>query len=177
MSHELRTPLTPIRGYAELLARRKDLGRPQVEGFLQEILASTARMSRAVELLVDVAALEAGRVAAEVSKVSVRSLVEDRLQVWKERYPERDGDFRRRCNMGMVELEKVAGEDKTLLHEMIESHYRYTGSRKAKTILDASDLMLRKFVKIMPIDYKRVLAERKAAAAKELAQKEMAAHG
>jgi hypothetical protein len=37
--------------------------------------------------------------------------------------------------------------------------------------------MLRKFVKIMPIDYKRVLAERKAAAAKELAQKEMAAHG
>ena len=88
-----------------------------------------------------------------------------------------DGKFEQRCNMGMVELEKVAGEDKTLLHEMIESHYRYTGSRKAKTILDASDLMLRKFVKIMPIDYKRVLAERKAAAAKELAQKEMAAHG
>jgi glutamate synthase domain-containing protein 3 len=77
----------------------------------------------------------------------------------------------------MVELEKVAGEDKTLLREMIESHYRYTGSRKAKTILDASDLMFRKFVKIMPIDYKRVLAERKAAAAKKLAQKEMAAHG
>jgi len=88
-----------------------------------------------------------------------------------------DGKFEQRCNMGMVELEKVAGEDKTLLREMIESHYRYTGSRKAKTILDASDLMLRKFVKIMPIDYKRVLAERKAAAAKELAQKEMAAHG
>src|SRR5438093_10672029 len=71
-----------------------------------------------------------------------------------------DGKFEQRCNMGMVELEKVAGEDKTLLHEMIESHYRYTGSRKAKTILDASDLMLSKFVKIMPIDYKRVLAER-----------------
>jgi len=88
-----------------------------------------------------------------------------------------DGKFEQRCNMGMVELEKVAGEDKTLLHEMIESHYRYTGSRKAKSILDASDLMLRKFVKIMPIDYTRVLAERKAAAAKELAQKEMAAHG
>ena len=88
-----------------------------------------------------------------------------------------DGKFEQRCNMGMVELEKVSGKDKTLLHEMIESHYRYTGSRKAKTILDASDLMLRKFVKIMPIDYKRVLAERKAAAAKELAQKEMAAHG
>ncbi|HMC67649.1 MAG TPA: histidine kinase dimerization/phospho-acceptor domain-containing protein, partial [Mycobacteriales bacterium] len=96
VSHELRTPLTPIRGYAELLARRSDLARPQVEGFLQEILGSTARMSRAVELLVDVAALEAGRVASEVSKVSVRSLVEDRLRVWKERYPERAADLKKK---------------------------------------------------------------------------------
>ncbi len=60
---------------------------------------------------------------------------------------------------------------------LIESHYRYTGSRKAKTVLDSWELMVRKFVKIMPIDYKRVLAERKAAAAKVVAQKEMAAHG
>ena len=37
--------------------------------------------------------------------------------------------------------------------------------------------MVPKFVKIMPIDYKRVLAERKAAALKERAQKDMVAHG
>jgi len=76
-----------------------------------------------------------------------------------------------------VEFEKVGGEDKAILRELIESHYRYTGSRKAKTVLDTWDLTVRKFVKIMPIDYKRVLAERKAAAAKKVAQKEMAAHG
>jgi glutamate synthase (NADPH/NADH) large chain/glutamate synthase (ferredoxin) len=88
-----------------------------------------------------------------------------------------DGKFEQRCNMGMVELEKVGKEDKAILRELVESHYRYTGSRKAKTVLDAWELMVRKFVKIMPIDYKRVLAERKAAAAKVVAQKEMAAHG
>ena len=89
-----------------------------------------------------------------------------------------DGKFGQRCNVGMVELEKVATrEDRETLREMIENHHRYTGSRKAKTVLDGWDLMLRKFVKIMPVDYKRVLAERKATAAKELAQKEMAAHG
>jgi glutamate synthase (NADPH/NADH) large chain/glutamate synthase (ferredoxin) len=89
-----------------------------------------------------------------------------------------DGKFEQRCNMGMVELEKVTtGEDRDILRAMIESHHKYTGSRKAKKVLDSWDLMLRKFVKIMPIDYKRVLVERKAAAAKELAQKEMAAHG
>ncbi|WHZ15887.1 MAG: Glutamate synthase [NADPH] large chain [Nitrospira sp.] len=75
--------------------------------------------------------------------------------------------FQSRCNLGMVELEPVAtDDDKKLLHEMITSHFLYTGSRNAKRILDAWDAMLPKFVKVMPIDYKRVLAERKAAAAK-----------
>ncbi len=90
-----------------------------------------------------------------------------------------DGKFEQRCNMGMVELEKVVtAEDTQLLKAMIESHLRYTDSRKAKTVLDHWTAMLPKFVKIMPIDYKRVLAERKAAAAKDKAHKgkELAAH-
>ncbi|MGH7250291.1 MAG: hypothetical protein ACREIK_00375, partial [Nitrospiraceae bacterium] len=90
-----------------------------------------------------------------------------------------DGKFEQRCNMGMVELEKVVtAEDKRILRTMIESHQMYTGSRKAKKVLEAWETMLPKFVKIMPIDYKRVLAERKAAAAKEHAhkEKEMVAH-
>jgi len=75
--------------------------------------------------------------------------------------------FQSRCNLGMVELEPViTDDDKKLLHEMITSHFLYTGSRNAKRILDAWEALLPKFVKVMPIDYKRVLAERKAAAAK-----------
>jgi glutamate synthase (NADPH/NADH) large chain/glutamate synthase (ferredoxin) len=77
--------------------------------------------------------------------------------------------FQSRCNLGMVELEKVVTEeDKKTLHQMITSHFMYTGSRNAKRILDAWETMLPKFVKVMPVDYKRVLEERKrkAAAAK-----------
>jgi glutamate synthase (NADPH) large chain len=44
-------------------------------------------------------------------------------------------------------------------------------------VLDHWQTMLSKFVKIMPIDYKRVLGERKAAAAKGRARKDMVAHG
>src|SRR2546426_1996218 len=91
-----------------------------------------------------------------------------------------DGKFESRCNMGMVELEKVVtAEDKQTLRRMIEAHLKYTGSRKAKLVLDAWETMLPKFVKIMPVDYKRVLAERKAAAAKGQAQKdkELVTHG
>jgi glutamate synthase (NADPH/NADH) large chain/glutamate synthase (ferredoxin) len=74
--------------------------------------------------------------------------------------------FQSRCNLGMVELEKVStAADKKLLHEMITSHFMYTGSRKAKQVLDSWNVTLPKFVKIMPVDYKRVLEERKRKAA------------
>ena len=83
-----------------------------------------------------------------------------------------EGKFPERCNMGMVEREKVeAPEDIRALRGMIEAHFRYTNSANAKRVLDAWDVMLPKFVKVMPRDYKRVLQERKAALAKEHAQR------
>ncbi len=96
-----------------------------------------------------------------------------------------DGKFESRCNLGMVELEKVVTpEDQQTLRTMIETHVRYTGSRKGKKLLEAWPVMMPKFVKIMPVDYKRVLLERKAAAAKGQAKdqgkkdkKAMVAHG
>ena len=72
------------------------------------------------------------------------------------------GMFQSRCNTGMVELEPVTTkEDKQQLHELITKHFMYTGSRKAKQVLDAWEATLPKFVKVMPVDYKRVLEERK----------------
>jgi glutamate synthase (NADPH/NADH) large chain/glutamate synthase (ferredoxin) len=84
-----------------------------------------------------------------------------------------EGTFPERCNMGMVEREGVeASEDIQTLRTMIEAHFRYTQSENAKRVLDAWDVMLPKFVKVMPRDYKRVLQERKAALAKVHAQRE-----
>ena len=75
--------------------------------------------------------------------------------------------------MGMVEREKIeASEDIHTLRTMIEAHFRYTKSKNAKRVLDTWETMLPKFVKVMPRDYKRVLQERKAALAKEHAQRE-----
>ncbi len=72
------------------------------------------------------------------------------------------GTFQSRCNTGMVELEPMTTkEDKQLLHRLITKHFMYTGSRKAKQVLDAFEATLPKFVKVMPVDYKRVLEERK----------------
>jgi glutamate synthase (NADPH/NADH) large chain len=69
-----------------------------------------------------------------------------------------NGMFSRLCNTEMVELEKPdKPDDIATLRRLLENHYNYTGSTKAKAILDDWDNELRWFVKVMPTDYRRVL--------------------
>jgi PAS domain S-box-containing protein len=126
VSHELRTPLTPIRGYAEMLSRRPDLPKERVQSFVAEILAGTARMSRAVELLVDVAALDAGRVSPERDKIAVDKLIDERLAVWRERYPERADDLHRRVAAKLPAIEVDAGWLAKALDELADNAVKYT---------------------------------------------------
>jgi glutamate synthase (NADPH) large chain len=72
------------------------------------------------------------------------------------------GDFDYFCNMGMVELSLVEDyNDSDELKKLISKHYRFTQSKKAKTILDDYDNWLPKFIKVIPYDYKKVLQELK----------------
>ncbi len=99
-----------------------------------------------------------------------------------------DGDFAERCNMAMVELEPVPEEDDMMekLHhhggdlahkgrvdvsgdmtkhdeerlvQLISKHVHYTGSARAKAILDDWAAFRPKFRKVMPVEYRRALAE------------------
>ncbi len=93
-----------------------------------------------------------------------------------------DGTFPKRCNMSMVQLEPVPEEvaasemgaldthgrvhfnhlnkaDEAALRGKIEKHLRYTGSARAKQILDNWATYLPKFVKVMPTEYRRALLE------------------
>ncbi len=69
-----------------------------------------------------------------------------------------DGDFNLRCNLGTVQLEHIdADEEEAEVRDLIERHFRYTGSQPARRALDNWDGFLTQCVKVMPIDYKRVL--------------------
>src|SRR5690606_6633036 len=99
-----------------------------------------------------------------------------------------EGDFAKRCNMAMVDLEPVPEEDDILekLHHhggdlahmgrvdvsgdmtrndeerlvhLISNHYRFTGSERARTILDNWPEYRAKFRKVMPVEYRRALEE------------------
>ena len=96
-----------------------------------------------------------------------------------------DGLFAKRCNTAQVALEKVlpaaeqdATQDKAIWHrdqtdeaqlkKLLEEHNRWTGSKRARELLDNWAEARAKFVKVFPTEYKRALAEinaKKAAAA------------
>jgi two-component system, OmpR family, phosphate regulon sensor histidine kinase PhoR len=88
VSHELRTPITPIKGYANVLARR-DVGPEATRRFAEQILDSTRRLERIVGMIVDFAALDGGRVVLRREPVDVEALVGGRLERWREAEPER----------------------------------------------------------------------------------------
>jgi glutamate synthase (NADPH/NADH) large chain len=93
-----------------------------------------------------------------------------------------DGLFAKRCNMSMVALEKVEAADAAVgkvqhlnqpdevtLKTLIEKHANYTGSVRAQALLADWAASRSKFVKVMPIEYKRALTELAAATAKQAA--------
>jgi len=87
-----------------------------------------------------------------------------------------DGQFAKRCNTAMVSMEKVltaaeqeASVDKAVWHrgqsdeaqlrKLLEDHNRWTGSKRARDLLDNWDVSRAKFVKVFPNEYKRALGE------------------
>jgi glutamate synthase domain-containing protein 3 len=83
---------------------------------------------------------------------------------------DRYNDFAEKCNMNMVGLEKVSKEDKKVISDLINNHYKYTKSPVAKKILDNFENETRKFIKVMPTEYKRVLEEKELAEESDLAE-------
>jgi glutamate synthase (ferredoxin) len=71
---------------------------------------------------------------------------------------DRKGDFASLLNTEMVELEPLAAEDLDELLAMIQKHAHLTGSTVAKKVLADWKSVQSQFVKVMPRDYKRMLA-------------------
>jgi glutamate synthase (NADPH/NADH) large chain len=72
--------------------------------------------------------------------------------------------LRSKTNLEMVDLESVVDEsDLWLLYSLVEDHVRFTGSPLGRRVLDNWEHLVARFVKIMPVDYKRVLQARRAA--------------
>jgi len=73
---------------------------------------------------------------------------------------DRDGEFAKKCNREMVDLETIVESDELdFVQVAIVKHVTYTGSRYAEAILTDWGQIHRRLVKVMPREYKRALAE------------------
>jgi glutamate synthase (NADPH/NADH) large chain len=70
---------------------------------------------------------------------------------------DRDGEFPGLVNAEMVRVESVDDDDAALLLDAVSRHQQYTGSTVAAELLGGWDEALARFVKVMPVDYQRVL--------------------
>lgn len=69
-----------------------------------------------------------------------------------------DGTFKSRCNLGMVELGPITEKrDFENVRGLLEKHLKFTESTVAKSILDDWDNAAKKFVRVMPLEYRLVL--------------------
>jgi len=74
--------------------------------------------------------------------------------------------FNLKCNTSMVDLEIVNDHQEELwLKKCVERHQRYTGSSNAKNLLANWDQIIKRFVKVMPLEYRAVLESIKNKAA------------
>jgi glutamate synthase (NADPH) large chain len=68
-----------------------------------------------------------------------------------------DANFDARCNKEMVELEAIGVADADMLHALLEEHVQRTASRKALELLDSWEVVVSKFVKVVPSEYRRAI--------------------
>ena len=72
---------------------------------------------------------------------------------------DKEGDFRDRCNFGLVDVGPLdLEEDRAFVEALVERHVESTGSAYAQRLLDRWEDVQESFVKVMPRDYRRVLA-------------------
>ena len=123
VSHELRTPLTPIKGYAEVLARR-DVGADATRNFASQILDATGRLERIVATIVDFAALDSGRLALEPQPVILHELIEQLVAEWRAEYPGRE--FRRRVGKTLPRAHVDPDMLRRCLNELVSNAVKFS---------------------------------------------------
>lgn len=86
-----------------------------------------------------------------------------------------DGNLAKRRNAGLTGISQVkAQQDKEELEEILQKHLEYTGSDKARSLLENFAKEIKHFVKIMPDEYGKVLRHVREAEAKGIPESERA---
>src|SRR3954462_3002020 len=93
-----------------------------------------------------------------MSMIDLEPVLAEENASWAHYHQAGDLDHHGRVDV-MADMSRYDGER---LHQLIANHVRYTGSQRAKLILATWNEYLPKFRKVMPVEYRRALAELRA---------------
>lgn len=131
VSHELRSPLTPIKGYADILARR-DVDDEARRRFASQILDSTGRLERVVGMIVEFAALEGGEMRPDPRPTELAPIVDAVLESWRAREPDRLFASRVERNLGGVLVDE--GMLRRCLDELLDNAVKFSPGGEPVTV-------------------------------------------
>ena len=137
VSHELRTPMTPIKGYVEflLMGGAGELNPQQLE-FVSVIKTNIDRLSILVNDLLDVSRIESGKVALNFQPIDMRELVDEVLEVIRQRADEEDRPVRFDVSVPET-LPSIYGDAervRQIVTNLVDNAYKYSPENSKVTI-------------------------------------------
>ena len=124
VGHELRTPLTSIIGFSEILARR-DVPVDTAKQWHEDILDSSRKLLRIVEMLEFFASTGAGRIFLRREQLHVRSVIDDEVSWWQERL-EPPWSIARKVARSIPLISADRRWLKSMLHELVDNAVKFS---------------------------------------------------
>lgn len=90
VTHELRTPLTSVRSIAEILNKNPQIDPAQHKKFTNIIVKESERLTRLINKVLDFQKIETGRMDWQISKVDLRTVINDALTTTSQLIQEKD---------------------------------------------------------------------------------------
>jgi signal transduction histidine kinase len=115
-AHDLKNPLVAISSFAEILLEDKNLTKEQYEDFLKEINKASKRMFRVIKDLLDVNALEQGKINIQMEPVSIKGVFNDLIMLFRENISKK--------NINIIEYYNEASEiisDRNIITQILQN--------------------------------------------------------
>jgi signal transduction histidine kinase len=130
VTHELRTPLAGMRALVDTLLDESYRGREQAREYIRLIARENERLTRLIENFLTFSRIERDKVAFERTRVDPRQVLERAAELVRDKFAAEGHRFSVECSGPLPEILADAGALVTVLLNLIENAYKYSGAEK-----------------------------------------------
>jgi signal transduction histidine kinase len=137
VSHELRTPLTSIRSFGEILADNPDIDDEERRQFLGIMVRECERLTRLIDEILDLARMEAGRMAWQMGDIDPKSAIEDALAATASLFAERSIAVEVRLPSRMPTVHADRDRLIQVIVNLLSNAAKFTAAERPRVLVEA----------------------------------------